>query len=114
MLTFTIAFDPYVYSHGKWLDRNGERQHARRLDFDFDALLDLAIDRSRGAKRVTSCEKKEGGFNRVFVIRLDNGKAVVARLPTRLAGRQRSTTRSEVATLEFGTPRLVIAHAAEP
>jgi hypothetical protein len=39
---------------------------------------------------VLSCEKKEGGFNRVFVIRLDNGRSVIARLPTKLAGPPRS------------------------
>jgi hypothetical protein len=98
----TIAFDPYTYTHGTWLHRNNERQAARKLQFNFDALLCLAIDRSPGATRVLSCDKKEGGFNRVFVIWLDNGKSVIARLPTKLAGPPRITVSSEVATLQFG------------
>jgi hypothetical protein len=74
----------------------------RKLEFDFDALLGLAIDRSPGATRVLSCDKKEGGLNRVFVIRLDNGKSVIARFPTKLAGPPRANVSSEVATLRFG------------
>ena len=97
-----LAFDPYTYTQGRWLHRNNERQEARRLSFNFDALLGLAIDRSPGATRVLSCDKKEGGFSRVFVIRLDNGKSVVARLPTKLAGPLHTTVSSEVATLQFG------------
>jgi hypothetical protein len=98
-----LAFDPYAYTHGRWLHRNDERQEARRLQFDFDALLDVAIDGSPKATRVLSCEKKEGGSNRVFVIRLDNGRSVIARLPTKLTGPPRTTVSSEVATLKFGT-----------
>ena len=45
--------------------------------------------------------KKEGGFNRVFMIQLDNDATVVARLPTRLAGPPGLTVSSEVATLRY-------------
>jgi len=38
----------------------------------------------------------------VFLISLDNGRKVVARLPTRLAGPPRLTLSSEVATLAYG------------
>lgn len=72
------------------------------MRFDFNALLDVAVKSSEGARQVVGCEKKEGGFNRVFIIRLDNGAKVVARLPTRLAGPPSLTVSSEVATLEYG------------
>ena len=98
----TSAFDPFTYTQGHWLDRDKERQDVRRLHFDFDALLDVAIKCSPGARRVTHCEKKEGGFNRIFMIQLDNKSTVVARLPTRLAGPPGLTISSEVATLQFG------------
>jgi hypothetical protein len=98
-----LAFDPYAYTHGRWLHRNDERQEARRLQFDFDALLDVAIDRSPGATRVLSCEKSGGrsSLNHEFAICLDNGKSVIAHLPTKLAGLPRTTVSSEVATLQF-------------
>jgi hypothetical protein len=49
-----------------------------------------------------ACEKKEGGFNRVFIIELDNGENVVAKVPMRCAGPAALTTMSEVATMRYG------------
>ncbi|KAF2724640.1 hypothetical protein K431DRAFT_217408, partial [Polychaeton citri CBS 116435] len=86
-----------------WLDRDEERRQARRLRLNFDTLLDLAVRCSPGAQRVVNCEKKEGGSNRVFKIHLDNGKNIIARLPTRIAGPPGLTVSLEVATLQFGT-----------
>lgn len=74
-----IAFDPYTYSQGKWLHRNEERQNARKLHFNFEALLEVAMKRSEGAREVVSCEKREDGFNRVFIIEFDNGAKVAAK-----------------------------------
>jgi hypothetical protein len=54
-----------------------------------------------GASSVTSYDKKEGGFNRVFIFHTDNAKRVVARLPFALAGPPRLTTNSEVATIKY-------------
>lgn len=95
------GFDPFVYTQGHWLDRDQTQREARVLKFDFDALVDTAIKCSPGASRVVQCEKKEGGFNRVFMVRLDNDTTVVARLPTRLAGPPGLTVSSEVATLRY-------------
>lgn len=83
----------------RWLDRNDERQQVWRLQFDFGALLDLAVERSPGAKMVTGCDKKEDGFDRVFVIQLDKGKNVVARLPTSRSSYRRCAISSDVAAL---------------
>jgi hypothetical protein len=49
-------------------------------------LLDVAVTHSQGAREVVACEKVEGGFNRVFIIELDNGEKVVANLPMRFTG----------------------------
>ncbi|EEP78957.1 predicted protein [Uncinocarpus reesii 1704] len=43
----------------------------------------------------------EGGFNKVFLLTMDDGSEVVARLPTPIAGPQHLTTASEVATMDF-------------
>lgn len=61
-----LAFDPFRYTQGRWLDRDKERRDARSLHFDFDALMDVAIKSSPGARRVTHCEREEGGSSRVF------------------------------------------------
>jgi len=75
-------------------------------------LLDLAVKRSPGAERVTGCDKKEGDFNRVFVIQLDNGKNVVARLPTSLPSYRRCAISSDVATLLFGVYCPMVANSS--
>ncbi|KAE8353819.1 kinase-like domain-containing protein [Aspergillus coremiiformis] len=43
----------------------------------------------------------EGGFNKVFVLRATNGREVIARIPTPIAGPAHYTTASEVATMDF-------------
>lgn len=96
------AFDPYSYSRGRWLDRNEQRQTARRLDFNSSALLDVAVSCSHGAREVVACEKREGGFNRAFIVELDNGIKVVAKVPMQFACPAALTTMSEVATLRYG------------
>jgi hypothetical protein len=96
------AFDPYNCSKGRWLDKNSKRRAERHLSFDFQALLDIAIASCPGARNVVACEKKEGGFNRVFSIQLDNGRNVVARIPTRAVKHAGLAVSSEVATLQFG------------
>jgi len=96
------ACDPYSYTGGHWLHQGEQRQRARRLEFNFDALLDVAVKHCEGACEVVACEKKEGGFNRVFIIELDNGAKVVAKVPMRYAGPTALMTMSEVATMRYG------------
>lgn len=43
----------------------------------------------------------EGGFNKVFLLRAKNGREVIARIPTSIAGPPHYTTASEVATMNF-------------
>ncbi|KAL4907063.1 hypothetical protein BDW74DRAFT_176665 [Aspergillus multicolor] len=43
----------------------------------------------------------EGGFNKVFILRGRNGREVIARIPTPIAGPPHYTTASEVATMGF-------------
>jgi len=43
----------------------------------------------------------EGGYNKVFRLVMNDGKAVIARLPNPNAGPPFYTTASEVATMEF-------------
>lgn len=43
----------------------------------------------------------EGGFNKVFLLRSKNGRELIARIPTPIAGPPHYTTASEVATMDF-------------
>jgi hypothetical protein len=62
-----------------------------------------AVNTCSGATKVIRYGKKEGGFNRVFILYLDNGERVVARVPFRIAGPRGLITNSEVATMAYGT-----------
>lgn len=94
--------DPYQYTSGRWLHLEEEQQRARCVKFDLNALCRKAIEACPGASRVVNYEKKEGGFNRVFILYMDNNAKVIARIPFRLAGPPALITHSEVATIAYG------------
>lgn len=93
--------DPYKYSAGRWLRDDKEHQDARHISVDFEALCRRVVDICPGADSILTFEKKEGGFNRVFVFKTNNEKKVVAKLPFTNAGPRQLTTRSEVATIQY-------------
>ncbi|KAK0104962.1 hypothetical protein ONS95_005223 [Cadophora gregata] len=93
--------DPYLYTTGRWLSRDKLQREARYVKFDFSALCRKAVNTCSGATKVIRYEKREGGFNRVFILYLDNGERVVTRVPFRIAGPRRLVTNSEVATMTY-------------
>ncbi|KAF2132816.1 hypothetical protein P153DRAFT_284030 [Dothidotthia symphoricarpi CBS 119687] len=97
---FTAA-NPYLYTTGRWLNHDKLHREARHVEFDFAALCAKAVNVCTGATNVVRYEKKEGGFNRAFLLCLDNGARVVARVPYHIAGPRRLTTNSEVATMAY-------------
>ena len=97
----TLDVDPYSYTSGRWLNRDILERESRYIQFDFAALCKKAVELCPGARRVLRYEKKEGGFNRSFIIIMDDGTKIVARLPTSIAGPRRLTTNSEVATMTY-------------
>jgi len=95
------GLDPHAYTSGRWLRRDKLERDSRYITFDFDALCRRVVELCPGAASITTYDKKEGGFNRVFIFTTDNAKRVVARLPFVIAGPPRLTTNSEVATIEY-------------
>lgn len=90
-----------MYTSGRWLNRDELERNSRHIVFDFAALCDRAISLCPGATKIVKYEKREGGFNRVFLLTMDTGSCVVARLPTSIAGPSRLTINSEVATMAY-------------
>ena len=84
------------------MHRDRLEHDSRYVRFDFPALCQRAVETCHGAQRVMRCVKKEGGFNRVFLMELDDGQRVVARVPFPVAGPSRLITNSEVATITYG------------
>lgn len=75
------------------------------MQFNYDERCNIVVKlySNVGATEVAACEKKEGGFGRIFVITLDSGHCVAAKSPTKTAGPARLTTNSEVAAMEYYT-----------
>ncbi|KAJ5164822.1 uncharacterized protein N7500_006652 [Penicillium coprophilum] len=93
--------NPHTYTGGRWLNRNDLERTSRHVKFDFPALCERAVRACPGATKVVKYEKREGGFNRVFLLTMDNGPCVVARIPTSISGPPSLTTNSEVATMTY-------------
>jgi hypothetical protein len=71
------------------------------VTFNVVHLQKIAAE-SVGRKRCVSIEKfGEGGFNRVFLLTMDDGLEVIAKIPFHNAVPRRYLTASEVATMDF-------------
>lgn len=95
----------FEYTRGRWLIDDAEELRARFLAFNYENLCALVLANCPGSTYITALEKREGSNTRVLIFSTDNGKKLVARLPTSVAGPKRLVTNSEVATIEFGMPK---------
>ena len=78
-----------------------ENLRRREIRFDLNKLAEVAAD-SVGAARCVSIKKyPDGMFNKAFLMFMDDGREVVAKVPNPNAGIPHFTTASEVATMDF-------------
>ncbi|KAL1854995.1 hypothetical protein Plec18170_004407 [Paecilomyces lecythidis] len=77
------------------------RLRERYVQFDIDALRRVAAAAVNRDRCTSIIKLAEGGFNKIFLLRMDDGYEVVTRIPTPIAGPPHYTTASEVATLRF-------------
>ncbi|KAF3482827.1 uncharacterized protein GIQ15_02151 [Arthroderma uncinatum] len=114
--------EPTPMMIGEWskeIDQYNESLHLSLgyLKFDPQQLLKAAVTAvsGEGARYCTNVfECREGLNNKVFILTMDNGIEVIAKLPNPVAGPAYYTTASEVATREFlrdilkiPTPRII-------
>ncbi|WEW56252.1 hypothetical protein PRK78_001691 [Emydomyces testavorans] len=93
----------FSYTSGRFLFNEKLRQKERYVRFNIEALKQLAaehIQPSHG-KVVNITKLAEGGFNRVFLLTLEDGFHAIAKIPYHIAVPQRYATASEAATLEL-------------
>jgi hypothetical protein len=98
----------YKYTSGRWL-WNEKYQLARRyVEFDLPGLLQVSAQ-AIGARSCVKVEKlPEGNFSKVFLIAMDDGRELIAKIPNPNAGRPHFTTASEAATMDYvRAPRLI-------
>ncbi|QSS58857.1 hypothetical protein I7I51_08286 [Histoplasma capsulatum] len=105
------GFDPHTYTGGRWLRHDKLERDSRYIKFNFSALCPRVLELCPGAESITSYQKTEGGFNRVFIFTLSNAKRVVARLPFTLAGPSKLATTSEVATIKYRNASKLITNS---
>ncbi|KAJ5941369.1 phosphotransferase enzyme family protein [Penicillium verrucosum] len=94
--------DLYRYTKHRWLFNEGSHLSQRYLKFNLQQLIRVAIDSCDGAHyctRVTKCA--EGLYNKAFILEMNNGSEVFAKLPNPNAGPAHFTVASEVATREL-------------
>lgn len=93
--------DLFRYTAGRWLWGEEEQLSRRYVKFNVDELVHIAM-RSTGSSPCVAIKKlPEGGFNKVLLLTMSDGKDVIARIPNPNAGRPHFTTASEVATMQF-------------
>ncbi|EKM75148.1 hypothetical protein AGABI1DRAFT_132504 [Agaricus bisporus var. burnettii JB137-S8] len=91
----------FAYTDGRFL-RNEEKELSLRYSpFNVTALEQVA-SRCLSAKRCTEFTKiGEGAFNKVLLLRFDNNREVIVRIPCPIIGNVERTIQSEVATMEY-------------
>ena len=93
--------DFFTYTSGRYLYNEKLRLAERHVHFDVPAFKDIAAN-CVGRRHVRHMEKlAEGGFCRVFLLTMDDGFHVIAKLPYSSTVPKHLTTESEVATLDF-------------
>jgi len=93
----------YSYTSGRFLFNENLRLRERYVEFNTTALLQetekiLGPDHGRALSIV---KLAEGGFNRVFLIQMDDGFEAVLKIPYHIAGPKHFATASEAATLQY-------------
>ncbi|KAK2732004.1 Phosphotransferase enzyme [Myotisia sp. PD_48] len=93
--------DFYSYTSGRFLYNEDIRLRERHVEFNVAALKEV-VSRHTGGGRVMNFRKlSEGGFNRVFLVTLENDLRVVVKIPYHIYVPKKYATASEVATLSF-------------
>ncbi|PYH85352.1 phosphotransferase enzyme family protein [Aspergillus uvarum CBS 121591] len=94
--------DLYRYTRHRWLFNEPRELSKRYLKFNLRQLIDVAVNARNGARYCTKVVKcLEGLHNKAFLLVMDNGAEVVAKLPSPNAGFARYITASEVATRQL-------------
>lgn len=73
------------------------------MTFDFNRLCERILSLCPSATSIKACQKMEGGFSRAFIMTTDDGRSIMAKLPTHVAGLAAHVTNSEAAIITYYT-----------
>ncbi|KAF8606918.1 phosphotransferase family protein [Ceratobasidium sp. AG-I] len=98
--------EAFAYTSGRWIVDEPARLAERYQEFDIDALKVAAANAAGANSTVNMSKIGEGTFNKVFLMTLDTGGEVVARIPNSLYGPPHPILASEIATMSYVRDRL--------
>lgn len=93
--------DLFRYTSGRWLINEERQQKQRYVNFNISNLCSQAAAIFGPGTKCVHIVKLEGNFNKAFLLTMDDGNEVIAKIPCPNAGTTLLTTASEVATLKF-------------
>lgn len=101
MLDWNHNDEFFKFTRGRFVVDEEGNLRKREVRFDVNQLARVAAD-SIGAAQCISIKKyPDGMFNKTFLMSMDDGREVVAKIPNPNAGISHFTTASEVATMDF-------------
>lgn len=100
-LDWNAPDDLFSFTRGRFVLDEADQIASRHIRFNMNELARIAAE-SVGAKVCVAVEKcPDGMYNKSFVLAMDNGQEVIAKVPNPNAGISHLTTASEVATMDF-------------
>ena len=91
----------FTYTSGRWLWNEEYQLKQRTIQFNVQALQEVAAHVIGANSCVEMSKLGEGNFNKNFLLKMDNDIELIARIPHPNADPPHFTTASEVATLSF-------------
>ncbi|KAL4962987.1 phosphotransferase family protein [Aspergillus stella-maris] len=91
----------FADSNDRFLVNEKYQLNGRYCKFDLDALCDVVARCGGGVCPVTFVEKFEGGFSKAILMRREDRKELIVKIPCRIAGPQHLTTAAEVGTYKY-------------
>lgn len=92
----------FRYSNGRFLVNEGYERAKRYSRFNVGALCDQVSSLPSVNSPIVRITKKEGGYNKALVMKAENGRTVLAKIPCNNIVPRRYATASEVAVLKLG------------
>jgi len=101
MLDWNKFDEFFTFTRGRFVVNENDQMKRRQIRFNMNELTQIAARSvsSRGCVSVQKCP--DGMYNKCFVLTMDDGQEVIAKVPNPNAGVSHFTTASEVATMEF-------------
>lgn len=91
----------FAYTNGRFLVNEAHACNRRFVRFNVDQLCSVAASVGGPLSPIQAIEKLEGGFSKALLMRKEDGREIIVKIPFPIAGPPKYTTASEVAVLHY-------------